>query len=464
MSNAHVMRVVLAPAVFVAGCVAYDPAPLDPDAELAALRATTLAGLAVTHARPGEGLDATAAFDPANGLDEREVVAVALTLNPALRLKRLEAGEAQALLITAGLWPNPEVGVSWQPGIGGAPGHTMEWNLLVDLLQPWRRSARVDAAAARVDQVKAGVVAEEWRVVREARLRRLDVLAAEQTVALLTDEVALRERTLDFARRAREAGERTQLDVSASELDLAEVRRERRRVETDLEAARRALNETLGLPPSYAIRLAESGKPLAVTVFEEVADEELERRLLAGRFELRALEAAYRRAEHELRLAVASQFPKLDLGLGLDREGEGDRFLGPTAELEIPLFDRNQGEIAEKLVARDRARAEYVTALHRVRAEAYEARGQLQRARVEVEALDREDLPLVRSNQQLTERAFRARELDVFDWVLAQERALRARRAYLETLVRYQRGVVEVETATAMPLVRPVVPAPPKQK
>lgn len=464
MSKANVTRVVLAPAVLVAGCVAYEPAPLDPDAELAALRGATLDRFVVTHALPGEGADAAAAFNPADGLDEHELVAVALTLNPGLKSKRLESGEARALLIGAGLWPNPELGVSWQAGLGSAPGHTIDADVLMDLLQPWRRSARIAAATARTEEVTASVVAEEWRVVRETRLQRLEVLAAEQLVALLGEEVALRERTFDFAKRSRAAGEGTELDVSAAELELAEVRRERRRAETDLESARRALNALLGLPPTYVVRLSEAGKPLTVTVFEDVSDDELERRLLMGRFELRALEAAYRRSEHELRLAIAGQFPKLDLGLALDREGEGDRFLGPAAEIEIPLFDRNQGEIAEKLNARDRARAAYVAELHRVRAEAYEALGQLRRARVEVEALDRDVLPLVRSNQDLVERAFRARELDVFARTLAQERALRARRAHLETLVRYQRGVVEVETATALPLGRQSVPPAPKEK
>src|SRR6185503_12050232 len=114
-----------------------------------------------------------------------------------------------------------------------------------------------------------------------------------------------------------------------------------------------------------------------VTVFEDVSDEELDRRLLAGRFELRALESAHQRAEHELRLAVQSQFPNLKVGLSGERDAGGDKHLGPGVELELPLFDRNQGEIAAKSNARDAARANFVAALHRLRAEAYEAKAQL---------------------------------------------------------------------------------------
>lgn len=442
-------------AVLASGCAGYEPAPLDPGAEFAALRAATLDGLVVERARPGDGPGTPAApFDAADGLDEDELVAVALTLHPALRARRLARGEAHARLIEAGLWPNPGLGVTWRSGIGGATGHSVDADLLLDLLQPSRRAARVDAAAAQQAEAEAGVVAEEWRVVREVRLRRLDVLAAEQALALLDEERTLREHALDLTRRRRAAGDGTALDVSAAEVDLAEVRRDRFRAESDVQAARRALNEVLGLPPEHAVALTGSGRPLAVTVFEDPTDEELERRLLAGRFELRAMEASYARADQELRLAVLGRFPGLSAGLSYTREADGAEQLGPTAEVEIPLFQRNQGEIAARTNARDRARAEYVETLHRLRAEAYEARAGLRRARLEVEMQERDVLPLVRRSRELVESAYAAREASVFDRVASQERALRARQAWLSSVVRYRRGVVEFESATGMPLAR----------
>jgi outer membrane protein TolC len=453
------------PFALFAGCVSYQPMPLDRDAELAALRATALDGLVVEHARPGEGQGAAATrIDPTDGLDDDELVAVALTLNPALKAKRLSTGDAQARLIEAGLWPNPVVGGSWRPGIGSASGHAVDADLLVDLLQPWQRSARIDAATARAGEVAADVVADEWRLVRDVRLRRLDVVAAEQSLALFDEETALRERVRDLTVRQRAAGEGTELSVSAAELDLAELRRDRMRAESDLQTARRALNEILGLPPGYALRLTASGKPLVVTVFDGLSDDELERRLVAGRFELRALEAAYAAAEQDLRLAVQRQFPDLKIGLTYSRDSDGSKYLGPGAELEIPLFDRNQGGIAAALSARDRARAEFVATLFRLRAEAYEARAQLERARLEVELQEKDVLPLVRRNEALVEQGLSAHEVNVLDRVASQERALRARQAYLESVVRYQRNVVEVETATGTALARPAVVSVPKQQ
>ena len=193
--------------------------------------------------------------------------------------------------------------------------------------------------------------------------------------------------------------------------------------------------------------LSDSGKPFVVTVVEDLPDDALGARLVRGRLDLRAIEKAYAVAEGELHLAVLRQIPALRLGPYYGRDPTGDGFLGLALGLELPLFDRNQGEIAEKRSARERARAAYVAALHRLRAAAVEARAQVRRARLEVEAQEREVLPLVERNQSLFDGAVKAGELGVLDWVTALQRGLGARQAYLESLVRYQTSVVEYEAA-----------------
>jgi len=447
-------RLVLAALAFsIAGCAAFHPQPLKPEDELGALRRHDLAGFVVERARPGErAAPSDFPFDPSDGLDERELVAVALTLNPGLRAKRLETGEAQAALITAGLWPNPDLGVSWRTGVGGASGSNVAIDLLVELLKPWERRARKEVAVARIEEAKAGLIAEEWRLVADVRSQLLATLVAEHSLRLLEEEGRLREHVLRLAQRRVELGEGTKLDVSVAELDFAQVRQDARRAQAELGTARRNLNLQLGLPPELPVRLVEFEKPFTVTLFAELSDDELEQRLVAGRFELRAKESAYQKAEQELRLAVYQQFPGLKLGPSFERELGGDKSLGLGVALELPVFDRKQGEIAEKASQRDRLRAEYAALLHRLKAAAYEARAQLQAARLEVEFHEKETLPLATRSQALFEAAFRARELSVLDWLTAQQRTLRARRDYLESLGRYRQAVIHLEAATGMPL------------
>lgn len=437
-------------------CASYAPDPLQPEEELAQLAAVTLDGIRFEQAGPGEAPPVEAeSIDLTDGLSESELVAVALTLNPGLKAKRLEIGAAEALLITAGVWPNPEIGVGWRPGLGIAPGYALDAEFLFELLAPGERQARVDVAMAEIDSARADVVAAEWRLVSQTRRQWLAVVAAEKMAELLGQEAALRDQVVAHLKRRRELGEGTELEVATAELERAQAQRDLRLAGAEVEALRRRLNGILGLPPHHQLSLTDSEKPLTITLFDELSEEELDRRLLAGRFELRALESSYQQAEHELRLAIAQQYPRLRIGPSFGHEPDGTDYLGLGIALPIPLFDRNQGEIAEKLSLRARRRAEYVATLHSLRSAAHDSQARLQRAKSEVATQEGELLPVLTRTTSLFERAFSARDISILEWVTARQRALTARRGFLDALVRYRGALIDLESATGLPLSKP---------
>ena len=146
-------------AALLASCTSYESRPLRPEDELASLRSVTIEDLRIEYAEPGVALDSgAAAFNPNDGFDEAELIAVALTLNPELRAKRLEIGEAQALLVSAGRWPNPELGAVVLQGIGGQPSTGLGLDLLFSILRPDERPAKRAVAEARVEARAGGTV------------------------------------------------------------------------------------------------------------------------------------------------------------------------------------------------------------------------------------------------------------------------------------------------------------------
>lgn len=440
-------------ASFVSGCVAYEPKPLVPADELATLRRRSLETFAVDHAEAAIATPAHAApFDLSDGLNEEEVVAVALSLNTSLVAKRFEAGEGRALLVSAGIWPNPQVGLGVRPGAAGAVGYTVDADVLFALLRPGESDAKIDVAAANLDRIRLEIVAAEWRVVAETRRRYLAVLAREQQMALFDREVAFREILFDLSKRRKTAGEGTDLDISLAELELAEVRRDQREAAFQIDVARRELNQVLGLPVDAHLVLSASGQPLHFRVYTEVDTAEVDRRLMEGRFELRAAEAAYAKAESELRLAVAGQFPRVSVGPTYGRESEGTHYVGFGISVEVPLFDRNQGPIAEAEARRERARAEYAALLQELRGAAHGALALVRRAHAEVDAQERDLLPLVERSRNLFERAFQNRDIGVFEWVSVQQRMLKVRQGYLDALISYQNAVLEFEATTGLSL------------
>jgi outer membrane protein TolC len=447
------------------GCAAYEPIPLVPEDELVGLRSRSVDDYRIERARPGAEVQGGVELDPSDGLDEVELVSLALTLNPDLRARRLEIGEAQAMLITAGIWPNPELGAGLRPGVSGGNGLAVDLDLLFALLRPEERNARKAASGAHLDFVRSQIAAEEQQLAAAVQRARLDLLAGEQFLRLLEQESGLRDRAAEMIRAQRDLGEANEMAVALVELERAGVRRELRAIQSALAERRRELNRIIGLPPAYALQISAPDQPVPFTIYEELGDEDLDRRLLAGNAALRAAAAKYQRAEQDLRLAIARQYPGLGLGPALEREVNGDATLGLGFAFEIPLFDRNQGEVAEQRAARARVRAEYLALLHNTRAAAFDARAKLQRARAELESQAGETGLLIRSVEDLFESALRARELTIFEWIAARDRVLEAQRALLEALIQHERMRIEFETATGMPLSQaPAQPEPETQE
>lgn len=444
--------------LLASGCATYQPAPLMPREELSRLSALRVPEVVVVH-------EESAAPEPerrielSDGLSEAEAVAVALSLNPELAARRASIGETRALLIGAGLFPNPEVGVGFRQGISGTPGFTVDAELLFELLRLGERRGQKAVASARIDEARASLLVEEYELATRVRAQVLSVLAQEHVASLLEEELSIRERASALVVRQRDVGEANELDVSAASLEAADLRRELRQTRAELGTTRLELNRLMGLPPTVSVTLTESGQPLRVAVLDDLSDEALTERLLAGRLELRAKEAEYERTERELKLAVLRQYPRLRLGPGFSHEGEDENYLGVGASIELPLFDRNQGEIAERSAERDRVRAEYTGLLHRLNSEAHAARARVRLLHADVDAQEREVLPLLRRHQEVSQGAFEAREMGVLDWLTTQQRVLRTRRAFVESLVDYRRALLQLDASLGLSLTRALPPS-----
>lgn len=447
-------RPAIAVSLLLAGCVSYEPKPLDPQSALDALdhREPPVGAVILEHLTPTPVV--APKFDISDGWSEAELMALAVSFNPGLQAARASIGESEALLIAAKTLPNPEFGLGFGPGLPGTSGFKLDAGLLFELLKPGEREARQASASARIALSRAEVLAKEYEVAAMTRALAFDVRVAERSVEFIESELDLRLQAVDLVQRRRTLGEANDLDVAAVDLELVEVQRDSRRSGLDLAEARLALNRVLGLPPGSAIALEDSGKPISIPMVDPIAAHELGGLLLENRQDLKAREVEYTVAEEELRLAIARQWARVKVGPFYEREGSASSFAGIDASVEIPIFDRNQGEIADRIAVRDRVRAQYVADLHRLRSDAAAALARVLAARTEVEAQDRDVLPLLERSQRLFRAAFDARELSVLDWVTSQQRSLRARRANFDAVVAYRRALLELESLSGFPVWR----------
>lgn len=321
------------------GCALYHPLPLarGPDlaGRLAALRTE------VPATRPGEPARRIATERPL-GIDDVGLLAV---LNdPQLRAEQGQMDTAQATLLQSSLLPNPAASVSFGALLGGGDGFTPAWaaSLTEDVESILTYHTRKQSARLQLQQVNADLLWQEWQVAQKARLLALDLYYGQQSLELGRRELGLLDREVAKVQTATREGD---LDLTA----LAPLLTARAAAQQAVAAlgltqmqSWQALDALLGLGPQVRFAIAvPSLTPLPADLTALLAD------LPDRRPDLVALQLGYRSADEDVRTAIIGQFPAFALGGQWAQDNTNVRSAGPAATFDLPIFDRNQGQVAQ---------------------------------------------------------------------------------------------------------------------
>lgn len=438
----------------ICSCVSPPRVPIDPAELLEELRAIHLDEFArARDEAQSERADAPGEFNLDDGLSVDEVSAIALTWNLALRAARARAGIARAEVVVAGLFPDPQFGadlsdlgvlVSEKDEEGNVESvdlsrGPLDWVAGLDLVFPLPRpgelDARVGAAEARELATRADIARVEWRLVGEVRQAFLGVMAAEERVRLMDRLSEVVGRTHSFFERGREMGAATALEenLAAIELDTIRQRREGLLVERGL--SRQRLNGLLGLPPETSFKLRELEDPFTSEPPELDAQALVDASVLR-RPDLAMLLAEYEEAEQLLRLEVARRWPGLAVGTSIS--------------IDLPIFSGlNEPAIQLALKRRDQLRDEVRAAIHELRGEVHKAMSEWERVGRQTAYFLTNTEPRLRRSLELTDEAFRAREVNLLEALTAQRQVLDAQEFYLELRIAQGRAAVNINTVTA---------------
>ena len=379
-------------------------------------------------------------------LDLDQVATIAVINNPDLKSARFKAGVADAQAFEAGILPNPQLTgelifpTNQNPPAGQdgeKPGPGFSFGLAYDIQNIITRDAKVASANAALDQAKLNVLWQEWQTVSQARTlyvtganaleKRTLYSAAEQRYAAQADRSA----------RALQSGDIT---FDAAGTDLAALLD----AESQLRAAERTESQTsyniralLGVTQNVDVTLKPLGLP---DMLDRTAVEAALARVAQLRPDLLALKAGYESQEQSLREAVLSQFPSLQLGVTRLSDTVGDRSdIGRTvhavslgATLNLPLFDRNQGNIAIQKATRAQLLAEYQARLDQTTSDAWRIWNEMQELNTAISEIQSR-MPELQNAAQNAERAYTAGDLPALTAVTLQS-AVITRQAELSDL------------------------------
>jgi len=433
------------------GCASTDARPaFDATAQLAEARVGKRARW-LSSSEEDEAARKETARLLAGELDADGAVAVALLQNRTLQAEYEELGVAQADLVQAGLLKNPRLSGGWLFPLD--PGHVamIPADFTMSFVELLALSSRKKIATAQLEHERYRVADEVVRHATATKVAYYTYVAAAQTWAMRQVVLEAAQASVELARKQNEAGTRNDLALSNEEALFAQVSLDVVRARGELASAREQLVRRMGLyGPQVAFKVAAKlpEMPAAEPPVDHVETLAVRRRLdvLAARKDVEAVSYAVSLARGMRVL------PGLEAGVGFERKPEGIRVLGPTASVELPIFDQGQANVARAEAELRRAEAREASVAIDARSEAREARARLLAAR-DVVTLYRTKLVPVRERVvALSQQQYDAMLLGVFQLLAAKQAEITAYKELIEALRDYWIARAELERAAGGPL------------
>ena len=289
-----------------------------------------------------------------------QAVQEALQNNPGLLAEKLGIPVAETAAITARLRPNPVVSVSsdhldWlgtgYSAVNGA-GPT-ESALRIDV--PWerghKREYRVDTAGYAQKIAQARVADSIRRLRLDVTLACIDVMEAKARLELAQDNLKSLQGVVQLNETRLQGGAIPPIELTRSRVAMLQFRSNVKTAELALTTARVRLQTLLGRGPSQTpIGSIDVSDPLKIPIPPSApALDQIQTRALAVRPDIQAARLDQARSQSELRLQLANG--KVDYTAGAEyRRQQGINGTGNSVgffvSVPLPVFNRNQGEIA----------------------------------------------------------------------------------------------------------------------
>jgi outer membrane protein TolC len=377
-----------------------------------------------------------------DGLTREEAVRIALMNNRTLQSRFEEIGVSKSDMVQAGLFQNPSLSAIFRfPTHGSGTQSEIEGGLALSDL--WQIPLRKKVAAKKLEKTMLQVEAAVLDTIRDAKQAYDSVLFARLAEK---EAEALRKQFAEIAaevRRRRNFGFLKDPDVYGAEAMEVEAEIVVHGAASDVRSARAHLDRMLGLKPD---RTAYDLAPQVESGIPELPDEaEVIRFALENRLSIQVARLRVSGAGRRLVLQKARVLKEVHAGGSFEREVEGDEFFGPAVDIEIPLFDQNQAQIAKARYRVRQARKLLQAEEGQVREEIIGDLSQIHYLKKRVRLLQDRMIPLRKKALEYARRWVGAMQLNRLYLLEAQKAVLESQLEWVEARMRLRRAVVSLE-------------------
>jgi cobalt-zinc-cadmium efflux system outer membrane protein len=377
---------------------------------------------------------------------------MALRNNPTLAQAGAAIRAAEGRRKQAGLWPNPIVGYEAE-GLAFndlvRPYHSSHYVFVEQNIVGFGKLAKAKKIAAQEKALaESEAEAQRLRVLVAVQVLYYEALGSQQMVDLRKQLADLTREAVDISEELFNIGQADRPDVIAAEVELQRAELDLMRAENDLTRVWQVLATVVNNPTLKPTRLAGNLDAEAPMINQD----DLHATLLRESPEIKAAMAGVERAKAVVSRAKAEPRPDVFVRSAIGYSNDwAEFFSGKTgwetkveAGVRVPLFDRNQGNVAA------------------ARADLTSAEKELQRVELELRARLAESFNRYlnslgvasRYNRQILPRAQRAYEMYLAKFrqvaaaypqvLIAQRTLFQARTEYVSALVDLWQNVVRL--------------------
>jgi outer membrane protein, heavy metal efflux system len=370
-----------------------------------------------------------------------EAVQQAVDRNLTLLAERLNLTVADAAIATARLRPNPVLsggansldwlGTGFNEINGAGPP---EYSVRVDV--PFERGRKRELRTAVASTSKSVAEAQLADSVRRLRLdvtiAAVDVLEARAKLRLARENLDTLERLVELNERRLTSGALPPLEVTRSRVAMLQYRGSVKAAELTLTQARLKIHALLGRQASDPLADIDDDLRLPPAPAAPKLDA-VEAAARINRPDVLALRSDEARSQYDLRLQVAQGRVDYTLGAEYRRQqgvnGKGN-LAGLFVSVPLPIFNRNQGEIARAEAEHDKAARSLLALETNVSSEVASAYEEFESARGLLSDIERELLKPAAEARAGTAYVYQAGATSLLD-------VLDAQRAFNDTMDAY---------------------------
>lgn len=368
----------------------------------------------------------------------------ALTHNPQIAIARYRVAEARGRLLGAGRLTNPELEVELMQNTQ-MPDRAMEVAFtqrfpVTARLRLEKRVSQTQVAAAEAELRDA-----ERRLTAEVRAAVVKVIAINAQRKLREQQLANSKEQTEFVNRRVAAAEASILDVTQLEVEAQQLAVELLQLDSNRASLIGELRPLLGVTTTDDLRISgELPPPAGATSGKGGQRPDLEAARLTA-------EAA--RQMTELERSKKWEDPGVGLFTSIERmedapEGRSnDYFLGLRFSLPLPLWNRNQGPIAEADAAAQRAEKEVDLLQLKIQGETESARGEMAALAKLIATMDSSLLPKAAQVEEQFRTAYSTGQTQLTEVLRARARRLELAQRRLDALRDYHLARIRYESA-----------------